>query len=457
MKELKFLSLVMVAGAAALLTACTSESENGPSNNISYESIKAAQPVPVTFGTYIGEQAITRAGTTGTMDDSRLQSSGFGVFGYYTNNGNYVSTASSGSKPNFMYNQQVTYSGSWTYTPIKYWPNEYGNSAVSTAEDKLSFFAYAPYVPLEAFTPSSSEGDSDGFKPTDSAPGIASKGIVRVSGNNYGGDPIVTYAFDSNPSRSVDLMYAVSAAAITDGPAVNNTPSAPNAIVAGAPLVNITKQSTGGKIKFDFKHSLARLELEVIGAFDVTSSSPTYGDLDANSKITVESVVIKGDWTASDRLNLHTGAWENQSAVSTNQTITISSANCLNPNILDNNPSTYASITIPGVEGNGKAKQVMTDGSGNTQYLMFIPDTNTRITEVTITYFVNTQDGNLYGGMSRVQNVITQTLAAPVNLSAGNAYKLVLTLGMTTVKIDAQVSPWVTTGNESEVWLPINN
>lgn len=449
-----------------MLAACTSESENGPSAKISYETVAAAQQVPVTFGTYLGEQAITRYGYTGVMDDTQLEAAiaaggGFGVFGYYTDNGNYVSTANSGSKPNFMYNQGVFYNTDhWEYSPIKYWPNEYGNSAASTGTDRLSFFAYAPYVPLKAATQGSTEGDSDGFIPNTSdanLKGVSGSGILSVSGNNYGGDPIITYGFATNPANSVDLMYAKSANAITDGPASNNTPPAANNIAAGDPLVDLTKQSTAGIIKFDFKHALARLELEVIGAFDVTTSGSGYGDLDASSKITVESVVITGDWSTSDRLNLHTGTWANTTAVSTNQTITINSGNGLNPNVLDNNPANFAAITVSGVEGQGNAKSVMTDGSGNTQYLMFIPDTNTKIKEVTITYFVNTNDGNLYDGMSRVQNVITKTLGTPITLSAGNAYKLVLTLGMTTVKIDAQVSPWVTTGNESEVWLPINN
>ena len=121
MKEKMFFRLVLVAGAVTMLAACTSESENGPSANISYESIAATQQVPVTFGTYMGEQAITRAGTAGNIADDGTNSAeanlvakgGFGVFAYYNNAGDYPETLTpafienNSLEPNFMYNQLV--------------------------------------------------------------------------------------------------------------------------------------------------------------------------------------------------------------------------------------------------------------------------------------------------------------------------------------------------------------
>lgn len=45
-------------------------------------------------------------------------------------------------KPTFMFNQKVTYEGgAWTYSPVKYWPND--------TQAKVSFFAYAPYESSE--------------------------------------------------------------------------------------------------------------------------------------------------------------------------------------------------------------------------------------------------------------------------------------------------------------------
>lgn len=58
----------------------------------------------------------------------------FGVFAYYTGTSNWSSSA----KPNFMYNQEVDFDGTdYTYSPIKYWPNNTGS--------KITFWAYSPY------------------------------------------------------------------------------------------------------------------------------------------------------------------------------------------------------------------------------------------------------------------------------------------------------------------------
>ena len=84
----------------------------------------------ISFDTYVGRNAQTRASVANktTLEGS---TEGFGVFGYYTEDDDWSSSAT----PNFMYNQQVTYTdGAWGYNPIKYWP-----------DGKISFYAYAPY------------------------------------------------------------------------------------------------------------------------------------------------------------------------------------------------------------------------------------------------------------------------------------------------------------------------
>lgn len=63
--------------------------------------------------------------------------SSFGVFAYYTNTTNWNSARGS-TVPNFMYNEEVTFDGtSYSYAPIKYWPNN--------TNEKISFWAYYPY------------------------------------------------------------------------------------------------------------------------------------------------------------------------------------------------------------------------------------------------------------------------------------------------------------------------
>ncbi|MBP5333941.1 MAG: hypothetical protein J6Y66_07210, partial [Bacteroidales bacterium] len=137
-------SMILAAAAALALAACAK-----------VETINNNAPEAISFGVYAGKAAATKAvsGTDySTVTTATLQASsnGFGVFGYYTDAANYASS----TKANFMYNQQVTYSaGAWSYSPVKYWPNEHGASAVSTDTDKLTFLAYAPFVATNAIGP----------------------------------------------------------------------------------------------------------------------------------------------------------------------------------------------------------------------------------------------------------------------------------------------------------------
>ena len=61
-----------------------------------------------------------------------------GVFAYFTHGKFNENTAI----PNFMYNQLVEKQqdeGTWSYSPVKFWSD-------NSTTDKISFFAYAPYV-----------------------------------------------------------------------------------------------------------------------------------------------------------------------------------------------------------------------------------------------------------------------------------------------------------------------
>lgn len=90
----------------------------------------------IQFNTYVdrSSNAVSR-GTA--LDITGLQGlpSGFGVYASYTAGKGW---ADGDQIPNYMYNQQVGWSGSqWTYSPLKYWPGQKG--------EKISFLAYAPY------------------------------------------------------------------------------------------------------------------------------------------------------------------------------------------------------------------------------------------------------------------------------------------------------------------------
>lgn len=81
--------------------------------------------VPVRFST-----SLKTAATRGALPANTT----FGVFAFYSS-GN-IGNLAPNNKPNFMYNEDVHYDGStYTYAPVKYWPNT----------GRLSFWAYAPY------------------------------------------------------------------------------------------------------------------------------------------------------------------------------------------------------------------------------------------------------------------------------------------------------------------------
>jgi len=148
---------------------------------------------------------------------------GFGVFAYYTGSSDWA-TARATATPNFMYNQQVTYTAtSWQYTPVKYWPND-NNPADDTGatgsqeHSYVSFFAYAPY-------------NGTGLTP---------------SGNTATGAPTVGYTWvnSTDPDNQRDLLYA-------------------------DPVTDCYKTMTegygtvSGRVPFVFHHALTAIEFKV--------------------------------------------------------------------------------------------------------------------------------------------------------------------------------------------------
>ncbi len=427
----------MFATAALVLTACSNDSDVAVND--------ASQQAPanaVMFDTYTS--SATRAGAAGVMTTTSLQGGdGFGVFATYSDGDDYNSATAT---PNFMYNQQVTYSSSaWTYSPLKYWPNETVNDSQSPAAtgptgvakaDKLSFFAYAPYVTKAA-------ADADAATGT---------GIIGMSANNVAGDPTITYKVAPEPENSVDLLWGVAPAGDLSYTPVSGLPAI--TVPAGEPLVNLVKPDKDQKIKFLFKHALSRIGLKVVGAFDQIAAG---GSKDANTKITVDQIDIygTGEIGVSGVLSLNNATpgvanWTSTTkATGTDPVFTIANG-VLNTTIKDGGAVAFASQP----EGvTASEKNVFADA---TKYFMVIPTGNTNIT-VKIKYYVQTIDANLAASGSvdgsRIENVITKTI--PVNLQNNKAYNLKLILGMTSVKLDAEVADWEVDGS-TEVYLPQN-
>lgn len=427
--------LFMFATAALMLAACSNDGEVAVNDGAQLQSGSGA----VAFDTYT--PSATKNGLAGVMTTTTLQKSeanggGFGVFSTYTNNGDYETASASF---NFMYNQGVFYTdGAWGYTPVKYWPNETERdpqtpspaAVISSGVDKLSFFAYAPYVATASGTT-----------------GITAMSAKTVTGE----DPKITYAVATDPAQSVDLLWGVAPAG---GLSYPNVAGGTTTVEDGKPLIDLVKPDKDQKIKFLFKHALSRIGLKVVGAFDQVAAG---GNKDANTKITVDQIDIYGEDQIgiSGVLNLNNTTagvanWETPiTKAGADAVFTIANA-ALNPDIQDKANVAFINQST-GVTA--EEKNVFADAN---KYFMVIPTGATNIT-VKIKYYVQTLDeklnktGNVDG--SRVENVITKTIA--VNLQNNKAYNLKLILGMTSVKLEAEVADWQVDGS-TEVYLPQN-
>ena len=197
-----------IAIAALLMTAC--------SQNETELNTASQEPVAISFS-FSALTTENGATTRGEFTDTKLRSTGFGVF----------ATVEGSEIPNLMYNQQVTYTyladdnyldengqltseaknGYWSYSPTKYWPVTVNNEG-NTVPQNVTFCAYAPYVAAGGAT-----------------------GITAVSANTE--KPYLDYTLSEDLDETLDLLW---------------TCYQPTAL---------------GTIKFDMYHALARVAVNV--------------------------------------------------------------------------------------------------------------------------------------------------------------------------------------------------
>ncbi len=510
---MKSLKILLFAAVATILAACT---KDDGFSNASYESVKALEPVPVAFGTYMGDAATTRAGYVGNIPDVATlvdDAVEFGVFAYYTGNNFYPGTKEVGAGDiaavfstdhlfaNFMYNQKiegvelsttpsVTYS--WSYSPVKYWPNETtsdNNGATSNRKDKVSFFAYAPYVAVTQVTTNAKDGAN--------ATETGTSGITKLSGNAFEGNPTVTYVLDNN-GKNVDLLWGTAGA--TDPDVLGTAQPAGTGIVqygtgfdGNAKVnINLTKQKVAGsttdpgQIKFDFRHALAQLGGKANAGLLIQTDEDVAGNIGAETRVTVKSITIATqdtkDMPKQGTFDLATGVWNSVTPSPSDNTTYLELTHIINNdesnNAAANTWRLNSSIIEPKTVGywTGKADNgawvlgvptgvtfTATDvyhSTAEPNPIVFIPGTTPKL-KITVDYFVRTADKNLKDGYSVVEQEISKNVSFTNPVEANKQYKLLLKLGMTTVKVSATVAPWtqVTAGSEStptSVDLPLN-
>lgn len=165
------------------------------------------------------------AGSALLLDDAQLtkaayyENTSFGVFTFKQSGGTWAQLASKNWKPDFMFNQQVHYSGSaYTYAPTRYWPD----AAVNT----LTFWAYSPY-----------DADAD----------------LLASGST-------STAYTSNSVGLPDIRYTVDG--LTD-------------FLYSNVEADQTSATNYGEVQFDFNHALSRVDfkaekIDEDGLYEVT-------------------------------------------------------------------------------------------------------------------------------------------------------------------------------------------
>lgn len=452
--------LFFAAAAIAMLASC-SQNDDLTAPKVAQDQ---TQQEAIQFGTYVGRQAQTRAGYEGAITTTELQDAkngtktkGFGVFAFNTGADDWAPAGS--ATPNFMWNQQVYYeSSAWKYEPVKYWPNgiDAGNTsgdpsktATEGGVQKLSFFAYAPYVAPQ----------TDGsFSPAEIS------GITALTGNTATGAPKATYklnvASGKTAADNVDLLWGLAGQASyneADG-------SDPTLTVGTSYNVNLTKQNKDEKVNFKFKHALAKIGglngLKVM--LDVDNN--TGGALDSKSNVSIQSIVISGvedKIATTGTFNLATGTWE---GVSLDDTYTETelynvthSTTGVDANIFTavGSPFTYSGSAWDHAGVTNTAKSIFTTGTQKEFYLL--PGVNAQQIKVAITYQVRTYDTNLNGNYSTVNQTISNIVTLPT-LAVNHYYTLIMHLGLTSVKFQASVAEWDTdgAGEEQKVWLPSN-
>lgn len=394
--------------AATALMGCTND-------DLMNESIQVNESNAITFSTYVNK---TRASV---IDTEHIKDYGFGVSAYYTKDKEFAE----GEFDTFMDNTKVYFDeqkNAWTYSPIKYWPNN--------VDDKLSFFAYAPY---------------DHENITFNDPDNRSSFIFEVK---------------NDVREQVDLIYH----------------KAEGDDVAGVEKsIDLTKPTIGSTINFNFWHALSRIAFDVKAVVDDTDTN-SENLLDGNTRINIKKVALisandgkeypealDGPFLVKETFNILNGKWgiydeERQDYV-------------LNGNTQGfefDGDDFYRAVDVEGTADVETDNVVQLTKFNPVQrllnedsYLMIIPQADCKF-RIYIEYDVISEMDNT-DGTGRDYNCISNKITSTVmnrTFDAGKAYVFNIRLGMTSAKFDAVVTEWPAeedADGANETWTPENS
>lgn len=410
-----------------------------------------SDPAPVSEGEAIVldvkevASPVTRAADQkkGSMDFTKLTTTGFGVYGYKGayNSGSSQPTLFSSSATNTKVSfipdgtpptTTLVHPGNWTYATNandwKLWEKN-GNN-----EEKYTFFAYAPYMA------------SDG-----TAPGITS---IKASSNMDAGDPTIGYTVATDPTNSVDLLWGIRS---------DN----------GLPWKDIQRGQTAGAVLFTFYHALcaigyhAQVIVDKDNNLSDTEDASGIAAIGTDCKVTIKSItltpagvpakvepetpaILAAPFHQSATLNLnntvaHTPSWSSQTGEISSLVL---SGSQIDSKILDpapaDNDATNAFLNDdtnhPGIVQTANSQAVIAkDDSGNEQFYMLIPQAAQDYT-LGIKYFITYKTGE--STFFRSEELTGTATINDLELKAGVKYYINLVFGLTTFKLNVQAKDW---------------
>lgn len=433
----------MIIAAALLVCGCSDVVEQ-----LSHDQGGQAQgneDLAVGFDAYTHRGGMTRAGvegevsTLGLKTDGDLKNAGFGVFGYYSDHSLY----NGGLAPLYMYNQQVKYTANnvFEYSPVKYWPNE--------AADRLSFFAYAPYVEVNRSSGQVSNGQDD-------------TGITGMTPKDAAGDPLIHYVSSMDVNKGVDLCWGVCGT----GWKYEDINGATVEPTAGLPLTNLTRMaSRTERLELTMRHALAKLNVQVDAHVDGLSAEK---ELDGGTKIYIRSITFNG-FALKGTLNLNNTAantplWR---AYGNTGRLTDDGVTVYDGRRDGREGRAADSSEYPTGLNASLVQQTVWGGAGETQGVTSAPqnlfgsatetDCSTPLyviptgapVDMTIVYDVETADEKLVGNLLSDGITAGTTIENRIKIynvfgkmEAGKSYQILLHISMNSVKADVTVADW---------------
>ena len=311
----------------------------------------------------------------------------FGVMAYQTT-GDYSTT---GAKSEFMNNQQVNFDNSknvWYYNPVKFWP--------VGANEKISFFAYAPHT--------------------------SNTSTITLTSATDNSDPKINFTQETTYQHNmIDLVVSDPA---TSG---NNA--------------TMNRTSASGTVTFKFLHPLTRVDMVAKTGTDISQNA------DTKVFITGVSLIHSNILNSKGTLDMKTLTWADNTTdyFTSPYVLTAYDDRDYKCGVLILKAANFAGYTTPSIDisagGTTATPLFYTEKDSPTmnEYLFFLPVSNDTGTaadgdvKVKIAYDIVNKITDATHSKSSVEKTVN--LPAGI-LKKGTAYKFTFTIGLNAISFD---------------------